>query len=454
MKRGVSFGTIAMILIACITLAATFSVIVSIRKDEGDLAMDAETLLASVSEMLTLSQRHVNEAESRIEVGISVTAVPVANVSGGAPQPTESVHTGQQIAAIPEAVASAAPAGQHTVTMTFGGVIAFESAVIDGSYKKVDASYTCGEILSAISPAVHADRNFAVLETLFSSAKITQKDLLAPPESLQALTSAGFDTIVLCTQNALAGGESSVAETIQALSEGGIVSTGLYTPGNYLPFEMLQINGVHVALLTYTETLSSASTKAIPDQQVQNAMIHKFDLASACDDIATARASGADAVIVFLHWGAEDSSEPSSAQKATAQALCDAGADMLLGYNSRNVQPVEMLTSTVDSTHTMLTAWSLGTLVSEDRDTRGVVSGALLHVQITHDVTSSHVVFDKVEYTPTYCWRQEENGVYPYRVVLSNQSVPEGMIQKQREIIARALVLIQTTMNKGIALQR
>ncbi|MBQ5832232.1 MAG: hypothetical protein IIW43_02025, partial [Selenomonadales bacterium] len=59
-----------------------------------------------------------------------------------------------------------------------------------------------------------------------------------------------------------------------------------------------------------------------------------------------------------------------------------------------------------------------------------------------------------VEYTPTYIWRQEERGSYPYRVVRSDQSVPEGMIQKQREILARALVLIQSTMNKGIAVQR
>jgi len=127
---------------------------------------------------------------------------------------------------------------------------------------------------------------------------------------------------------------------------------------------------------------------------------------------------------------------------------------LLLGYNCRNVHPVELLTSEKDPSHNMLSAWSLGTLISEDRDTRAVVSGALLHVQMTCDRTSGSISFDSVEYSPTYCWRQEENGVYPYRVVLSNQSVPEGMIQKQREIIARALVLIQTTMNKGIALQR
>ncbi len=454
MKRGVSFGTIAMILIACIALTATFCVILTIRKDEGDLTMDAEKLLASVSELMAMSQRHVGEDDTRLEIGVTVTVAPVSNVQAAAPQATNSTANEKENRAVPAPAATNVPDDHHTVTMTFGGVIAFESAVLEGAYRKAEGAYAYDEIFSGISSAVHADLNFAILETLFSSEKITQKDLLAPTASVEALTTAGFDTMVLCTQNALAGGENSVQETIECLSGNGFTTAGLYNADKYQPFEMLPINGLQIAVLSYTESLSAASTKAVPDQNTQNAMIRRFDFEAAKTDIAAARMQGADTVIVFLHWGADEASEPTSAQKATAQLLCDAGADLLLGYNCRNVHPVEMLTSAVDPEHRMLTAWSLGTLLSEDRDTRAVVSGILLHVQLTHNSATGRIVFDKIEYTPTYCWRQEENGVYPYRVVLSNQSVPEGMIQKQREIIARSLVLIQNTMNKGIAQQR
>ena len=60
-RRGISFGTIAMILIACITVASTFGVILAIREDEGDFTIDAETLLGSVAELIAVSQRHISD---------------------------------------------------------------------------------------------------------------------------------------------------------------------------------------------------------------------------------------------------------------------------------------------------------------------------------------------------------------------------------------------------------
>lgn len=441
-RRGISFGTIAMLLIACITLGSTFGVIMAIRKDEGNLSMDAEKLLASVSELMVMSQRHANPGPQSASA-VSVTTVPSTALPAEAVHNTESVQ-GAVITPEPSTV----PSQRHTLNLTFGGSVALESSVISG------AAYQYSDILSRISPAVHADLNFVILETLFTAGNISQRDLIAPLDSLQAVTSAGFDTAILGAQNALAGGATMAKETLEALSANGIRTAGLYTAENYRPYEILQINGLQVAVLTYTESLSAASKRAVSDEATQKSMVHIFDLNAACTDVAAARAQGADLVLVFLHWGMEDATEPDAAQKKIAQALSNAGVDLLLGYNCRNVQPVDFVQSNSDPGHQMLTAWSLGTLVSEDRDTRAVVSGALVHVQLTQDDATGAINFDKVEYTPTYCWRQEENGLYPYRVVLSNQSVPEGMIQKQREIIARALVLIQTTMNKGIAVQR
>ncbi len=48
-------------------------------------------------------------------------------------------------------------------------------------------------------------------------------------------------------------------------------------------------------------------------------------------DIHAARAAGADVVIVFPHWGVEYHATPTSAQRALAKAMIDAGADMVIG---------------------------------------------------------------------------------------------------------------------------
>lgn len=449
-RRRVSFGTIAMIAVACLTVSLSFAVMLTIRRDEGDLAMDAEKLLDSVTALMEMSQRHIYEDMDIQRVEAVVTAQP-------------SVSSGAETSAPSQTAPATAPtdtpqpqtnAQKHTVTMTFGGSVAIESSVLAGAYHKEVKNHLYDEMLGGIASAVHADINIAVLETLLSNGEIADKDLIAPAASVQALTNAGFDTVMLCNENALCGGEAVVGETLQTLSDSGIVACGLYLPDQARRFDLLQVNGLHLAILSYTDALSTASKKAVSDPQTQQSMIHLFDQNQAMADIEAARSQGAQVVIVCMNWGDEAATEPSASQEKTAQALCDAGADMLIGYNSAAMQPIQLLSSNNDPTHHMLTAWSLGTLLSEDRATRAVVSGALLHVQFTFDAGHASLNFDRIEYTPTYAWRQEEQGVYPYRVVRSDESVPEGMIQKQREIFARALVLIQSTMKKGVAVQR
>lgn len=451
-RRRVSFGTIAMLAIACITVSVSLGVMVSIRRDEGDLAMDAEKLLESVTELMEMSQRHIYEDIDSQRIEVVVTQQPAEQSVSSTPVPPVS-----------QALAASAPTAtpemqqeesRHTVTMTFGGSVAIESSVLAGTYVKDSKNYLYDDLMSGIASAVHADVNFAILKTMLSDGAIADKDLISPVGSVQTLTNAGFDTVVLCSENALSGGVAVVDETLRALSSNGIVPCGLYMPENPQRYDLLKINGLQLAVLTYTESLSSASKKAIGDEGARDAMIHLFDQKQAEKDIEEARKNGAQVVLVFMNWGAEDADEATSAQRKTAQALCDAGADILIGYNSLSVQPVQLLTSNQDPTRHMLSAWSLGTLLSEDRATRAVVSGALLHVQFSYNSTSGSLNFDRIEYTPTYVWRQEENGIYPYRVIRSDESVPEGMIQKQREIFARSLVLIQSTMKKGVAVER
>lgn len=450
-KRRVSPGTIAMIVFSCLVLAATYFVMSGIRKDEGDLSMDAEVLLGSVGELFAITQRHIDEGVQTLPARTAVPGHTKAPIASHTPVPSA-----QQQTIIPSVSIqpTSAPNPNKTFTMTFSGSIMLESSVVSGAYDKKEKAYRYNTILEGIAPAVHADVNFAIVETLFSSSSISNKDLVAPIDSLSAISVTGFDTAILCGQDALSGGEDCARETLAAFHASGMRTSGLFLPEASRRFDIMQINGVKVALLTYTDGVSSAGKKLVSDVKTREAMLHLFNADSVRADISTARKQGAQVIVVFLHTETNDAADPGAIQKKNAQLLADAGADILIGFGGRNVQHVEMLTSSSNPSHRMLTAWSLGTLVCEDRDTRGVVSGVLLHVQMTHDSSSGKLKIDKIEYTPTYCWRQEESGIYPFRVIRSNQRVPEGMIQKQREIIARSLVLIQNTMEKGIAVQR
>ena len=459
-RRGVSFGTVVMLLFAAVVLLATFAVMYSIRQDEGDLAMDAEQLLSSINELLEISQRNLTDDEHQLAGTAAVfaasqaaqtprpetraTAVPTQTVVQVQPQPqvqAQVIVTQQPVNAL------------RTLSMTFGGSVTLESSIVDGAYDKGTDSYAYGDILAGISDAVHADLNIAVLENVFTTADAKKNDMVAPEGSLDALVAAGFDGVVLGAENALAGGESAVRETLSLLQGRGMMASGLYLPENSQHTTMLRINGIQIAILSYTDTLSTESKRGVPDAVKQDAMVDLFSEKQVLADVSDAKQRGAHVVIAFLHWGNKQATEPTQAQRKIAQTLCDNGVSVIIGTHSRAVQPVERLISS-DGMQQTVVAWSLGTLLCEDRDTRDVVSGALLHVQLTYDAENGKINMADVEYTPTYAWRQEENGLQKYRVVLSAEDAPVTMIQKQQEIMGRSLTLIQTVMEKGVATQR
>ena len=221
-----------------------------------------------------------------------------------------------------------------------------------------------------------------------------------------------------------------------------------------VPAQPISIRGISIAVLAYTDTLSADSKKAVPDATARERMVTVFDADQARQDIRAARERGADIVLVAMHWGGANDTAPTAAQRTAAQALCEAGADIIIGAHSNAVQPVEYLSSAQDTAHSTLVAWSMGTLLSASRANREVVSGMLLHLTLSYDMQRRALSIASVQYTPTYCWGQKTDALYKYRVLCSAEEAPNDMIQKQREIMGRALKLIQDTMAKGVAVQR
>jgi len=450
-RKGVSGGTVLMLLFTVIVLMATFTVIYSIRRQEGDLAMDAGQLLESVNELIDISRRHL-QATQTPGMSYAGAAVPMGTAAVYSPAQNTAEITPFVQTPVP-AAKTPTPEPKRTFTMTFGGAIALESSVVDGAYNKETEEYAFGETLYGIMTAVHADLNIAFLESILSSQSRKGDDLLAPLQGVRSVVSGGFDGVVLGTENALAGGQEGVLETLDALKNNGIASAGLCMPDNTQKMTVLQVNGVQIALLSYTESLSKESQNAVPNKDQRNAMIQVFSKEKAVSDISLARQQGAQAVIIFMHWGGRAATAPSQEQRKTAQLLCNAGANAIIGSRSDAVQHAELI-SAADGSHETLVAWSLGTLLNEDRSSREVVSGVLLHAQMTHDAQTGRVLISGIEYTPTYSWRQEENGVQKYRVLISSQPAPENMIERQREQMERARTLIQTTMSKGVGIER
>ena len=430
--KRISAGTIVMTIAAAIVLFCAIWRILAIRNPNADLSMDAERLVSSIGELAAASRP---QATAQTMPGLPrQTAAPqmYAAPTALAAQPS----------AVPQQPAAAQPTQSasdiRTLTLTVSGEIAFDSDVIAGTLNAAAGQYNLSETLSAIQHEARADAGIALMHRLPSMSAANGR---AAEQAAAAIHDAGFQYVLLNSEKALETGENGAARMLSALQSAGVTPLGLRSAAGSSTAKTISIRGISIAVLAYTDTLSADSKKAVPDAAARERMVTVFDADQARQDIRAARESGADTA-------------PTAAQRTAAQALCEAGADIIIGAHSNAVQPVEYLSSAQDTAHSTLVAWSMGTLLSASRANREVVSGMLLHLTLTYDMQRRALSIASVQYTPTYCWGQKTDALYKYRVLCSAEEAPNDMIQKQREIMGRALKLIQDTMAKGVAVQR
>jgi poly-gamma-glutamate synthesis protein (capsule biosynthesis protein) len=206
-----------------------------------------------------------------------------------------------------------------------------------------------------------ADLAFANLESPLTTAPFAggRFDLRAPPEATAALTFAGFDFISLANNHALDGGMAGLLETKATLDRAGIMAIG--------------DSGIRVF---EDSEVGSSPMAEIPEFRITNLRIIIVlafrDTGQPLDTTAIARAAAeTDLVIVSMHWGAEYY-PVTERQRALAQELAAAGADLIIGHGPHVLQPVEWIDGA-------LVAFSLGNFLFDQPfpDTR---QGAILRI--------------------------------------------------------------------------
>ncbi len=158
------------------------------------------------------------------------------------------------------------------------------------------------------------------------------------PDLLPGLADAGIDLVSLANNHVRNGGDPGVLDTIANLDRAGLahVGAGANSTEAAKP-AWLSAGGRRIAVLAYSAVGSGAwATSAHP-----GAAALKTDRVLA--DIAAARASGADLVVVMPHWGREYSYDVSPVQKSQAAAFVAAGADLVLGSHSHWVGGIQTL---------------------------------------------------------------------------------------------------------------
>ena len=424
-RRGLSFGSVVMLIVTAAVLAGFGALLPrfsggSFDQNAAQLAVALDQTIVNFSSNLS-SIAAQNETNPPAPFWATATPVPTAT-----PAPT----------AVPKV----------SFRLCATGMLQWSGSIQKSV--QTDEGYQYADVLTPLLSQLNADVTVATLRnSMIASEKISDGN--ADASLAAALFQSGFRALNLGHLNTLDYGLDGLWRTQSALTDAGILPFGAYPSAQRRSsLTLTNANGVKLALLSYQSGVSSEGRKAVSADDRAYA-VGELELSVMQEEIAAVRKAGAQVVLVSLCWGKEGATKPTNDQKEMAQALADAGVDILLGINPKAVQTVEFLTADRGDGryHPVLCAYSLGSLLTSDRQQRSNLAGVLLHATVEYDPATDTVAFDGLTYTPTYNWRTKENGAYRYRVYPSNlDEYPEDVNKDQLNIMAKCRTLIQGVM--------
>ncbi len=160
------------------------------------------------------------------------------------------------------------------------------------------------------------------------------------PENVKYLVDLGVDIVSLANNHAYDYGHDAFVDTMATIDEAGIarVGAGMNSREANAPATFV-INGYKVAYLACCGVESPIKTP-VADEENEGIM-GSYDGGEAMVTAIKAAKENCDYVIVYPHWGYENTTELTAAQKANGRKYIDAGADAVIGDHSHILQGME-----------------------------------------------------------------------------------------------------------------
>lgn len=425
-RRGISLGTVTMLVITILVLIGYAALLPTFTGNQ-DIRIDASKLAVAIDE--SFSQLAAStESWSRPEP-VSPTLPPVLSMQA-------------------PSVTSAPPTQPPKQSFSF---CATGSIILNNTVQKaltIDDQLRFDLLMDHMTNAMQADLSIATLEnTIVSSADPSNVNM--PSALLSAIRSTGVNALCIGHPSALNYGLSGLSETKQAITNAGMLPYGLHASAQeQQTCTIINLNGVQTALLSYQDEISSTGRKQTSEEE-RLFSYSPLDLSRITSDIFSAKNAGAKVIVVSLCWGKTGASSPTDEQREFAQALADVGADIILGTHPGALQPVQVLTGNRGDGkyHPVLCAYSLGNLVTHDREKRANLASILLKANVVYDPVTDCVAFDNLTYTPTYAWRGKVDGRTLYRILLNNNApIPDFVDKDQQGVMSRCYTLVTEIM--------
>ena len=291
--------------------------------------------------------------------------------------PTEATVPETTVPKEPEHVVSTATILSIGDLLMHGQLIT-DAQQADGSY---DFSYIFPYITPYVTAADYAAANLEV--TLAGPSRPYQGYPMfnCPDAIVDAAKNAGFDMLLTANNHMYDSGEDGFLRTVRTIREKGLTALGTREEAEEPAYTVQDINGIKVGMVCYTyeqRPENYRSDRVYLNKNILSAtcsaLVNSFvgtELDSFYTEIGgileQMRNDGAEATVMFIHWGVEYQLTQNAEQQQIAQKLCDLGFDVIVGGHPHVVQPMELLESTVDPEHRTVCLYSMGNAVSNQR---------------------------------------------------------------------------------------
>lgn len=207
------------------------------------------------------------------------------------------------------------------------------------------------------------------------------------------------------------------------------------------------VKGIKFAFLAYTTYLNLDA----PAQNDYGVNVYSDSYAS--QQIKTAKANGAQAIIVSIRWGTEYSTTVNDSQRRTAQFLADQGVNLVLGHGSHELEPVEQLTGS--SGNKTVVWYSLGNFLNTqlppetlfngvavidfDKNSQAITAMSFLPLYVHYEWTAEQAA----RQNPADLLARHDIGMY----ILDDVTQPMIDSQQLKTTVAAQRARLQSTLN-------
>ena len=346
-------------------------------------------------------------------------------------------------------------------------------------------SYDFSPVFEYLTDAVSGlDYAIANLETTFGGDNYPYQGnptFNCPDPLAEALADTGYDMMLTANNHCSDTLMPGIKRTLSVVRDAGMETLGTRLTGDEKRYTIVEVNGIRIGMVCYTYTMKMV--EGVPslnggwpldEPELVNWFTYENlngfynEISGVYSDMM---AAGAEATMLFIHWGEEYQLTENTQQNTIAQKMCDLGFDVIVGGHPHVVQPMELLSSTADPDHKTVCIYSLGNSVSNQRlgnlksiQTAHTEDGALFTVTFEKwsdgevrlsgtDVlplwVNMHEATGKLEYNILPLNKTEEDAwAQQFGLTAETQKAARDSWQRTMDIVGSGLAECQTWLNK------